>query len=391
MEEEVDEEEIDPGYNDWKKNAPFLYDSLWTHHLEWPTMTVDFLEAKTSVGNETMVKIAYGTHTSGDAPNKLYVSTVKWPQSLVDQDLKKIEDANKRNHLPDKDKKDDAARIFKEQACINHPTEVNRVRHSPHSSFILATQTSTGEVLIFNYSKHPTRPDDSDTECRPEATLSGATAEGYAVEWARHDPARLVSAAADGVIRLWDVDAQKCVSQLESGQNEVPDVACHRQQALVAAATGTHVELWDCREGTKKVAAANHFTEANAVDFSKLDDYLVASGAGSSLYVWDIRRFSERLLCLPRSSGSADGKIQTVHWAPWHPTVLGVSGESGCIELYELSRDEPLFFVHSGNRRFGVSEFAFAPEERMLASADEPGGANNQLQIWTPAIDAFLS
>jgi WD40 repeat protein len=164
-------------------------------------------------------------------------------------------------------------------------------------------------------------------------------------------------------------------------------VTCHRQQALVAAAT--HIELWDCRDGTKKVAAADHFAEANAVDFSKLDDYLVASGAGSSTYVWDIRRFSQRLLCLPRSPGAADGNIQTVLWAPWHPTVLGASGASGCVELYELSRDEPLFFVHSGNR-YAVSEFAFAPEERMLASADEPGGTSNNLQIWTPAIDAFL-
>ena len=38
------------------------------------------------------------------------------------------------------------------------------------------------------------------------------------MEWARHEPGRLVSAAADGVIRLWDVDAQKGVRPAAQGR-----------------------------------------------------------------------------------------------------------------------------------------------------------------------------
>lgn len=37
------EEEGEDEYKIWKKNAPYIYDVLITHNLEWPSLTVNWL------------------------------------------------------------------------------------------------------------------------------------------------------------------------------------------------------------------------------------------------------------------------------------------------------------------------------------------------------------
>jgi histone-binding protein RBBP4 len=46
--EENDEVEktINEEYKIWKKNAPFLYDLVITHAIEWPSLTVQWLPDK---------------------------------------------------------------------------------------------------------------------------------------------------------------------------------------------------------------------------------------------------------------------------------------------------------------------------------------------------------
>ena len=38
-----DEKLINEEYKVWKKNAPYLYDLVVTHALEWPSLTVEWL------------------------------------------------------------------------------------------------------------------------------------------------------------------------------------------------------------------------------------------------------------------------------------------------------------------------------------------------------------
>lgn len=39
----VQEKMINEEYKVWKKNAPYLYDLVVTHALEWPSLTVQWL------------------------------------------------------------------------------------------------------------------------------------------------------------------------------------------------------------------------------------------------------------------------------------------------------------------------------------------------------------
>lgn len=83
--EKMTEEEIEADrilceeYKIWKKNSPYLYDLVFSHALEWPSLTVQWLPDVT-IDNEREIsihKIILGTHTSSDEPNHLMVGEVK--------------------------------------------------------------------------------------------------------------------------------------------------------------------------------------------------------------------------------------------------------------------------------------------------------------------------
>ena len=41
---------------------------------------------------------------------------------------------------------------------INHEGEVNRARYMPQNPCIIATKTPSSDVLVFDYTKHPSNP-----------------------------------------------------------------------------------------------------------------------------------------------------------------------------------------------------------------------------------------
>lgn len=45
---------------------------------------------------------------------------------------------------------------------IAHPGEVNRARYMPQKENIFATKTVSGEILIYDYHKHPTTPENDE-------------------------------------------------------------------------------------------------------------------------------------------------------------------------------------------------------------------------------------
>jgi len=60
---------------------------------------------------------------------------------------------------------------------INHPGEVNRARYMPQNPDLIATKAVSGEVLIFDRTKHPSEPERGGV-CKPDIRLVGQTKEG---------------------------------------------------------------------------------------------------------------------------------------------------------------------------------------------------------------------
>lgn len=87
-----------------------------------------------------------------------------------------------------------------------HDGEVNRARYNPFKYNVIATKTLSGEVHIFDYSKHPTKPENN--VCRPELKLLGHTAEGYGLSWNTKKEGLIASAGYDNKICIWDIEAK---------------------------------------------------------------------------------------------------------------------------------------------------------------------------------------
>lgn len=92
--EEVDEHIIQEEYKVWKKNAPFLYDTVITHALDWPSLTTQWLPLREEVpgGDYATHKLLLGTHTSGGADNHLMIANVKLPTEDAVIDARKYDE-----------------------------------------------------------------------------------------------------------------------------------------------------------------------------------------------------------------------------------------------------------------------------------------------------------
>ena len=57
---------------------------------------------------------------------------------------------------------------------INHEGEVNRARFMPQNPCVIATKTPSSDVLVFDYTKHPSKPG---TRLKPQLLSSSLNLE----------------------------------------------------------------------------------------------------------------------------------------------------------------------------------------------------------------------
>ncbi len=76
----------------------------------------------------------------------------------------------------------------------------------PQNPCVIATKTPSSDVLVFDYTKHPSKPDPSGV-CHPDLRLRGHQKEGYGLSWNPNLNGHLLSASDDHTICLWDINA----------------------------------------------------------------------------------------------------------------------------------------------------------------------------------------
>jgi histone-binding protein RBBP4 len=79
----------------------------------------------------------------------------------------------------------------------------------PQSSNLIATKTTSGEVHLFDFFKHPskhqTAHEAEKVSAKPNIRLVGHSQEGYGLAWNPGQAGLLLSGSDDGAICLWDV------------------------------------------------------------------------------------------------------------------------------------------------------------------------------------------
>ncbi|KAH0520334.1 Histone-binding protein RBBP7 [Microtus ochrogaster] len=173
-----------------------------THALQWPSLTVQWLpEVTKPEGKDYALHwLVLGTHTS-DEQNHLVVARVHIPNDDAQFDASHCDS--------DKGEFGGFGSVTGKIECeikINHEGEVNRARYMPQNPHIIATKTPSSDVLVFDYTKHPAKPDPSG-ECNPDLRLRGHQKEGYGLSWNSNLSGHLLSASDDHTVCLWDINA----------------------------------------------------------------------------------------------------------------------------------------------------------------------------------------
>ncbi|KAG7221797.1 hypothetical protein INR49_017063 [Caranx melampygus] len=334
----VEERVINEEYKIWKKNTPFLYDLVMTHALEWPSLTVQWLpDVRRPEGKDYAVhRLVLGTHTS-DEQNHLVIASVQVPNDDAQFDASHYD--SEKGEFGGFGSVSGKIEI---EIKINHEGEVNRARYMPQNPFIIATKTPTSDVLVFDYTKHPPKPDPSG-ECSPDLRLKGHQKEGYGLSWNPNLSGNLLSASDDHTICLWDIGSGPKEGKVVDAKTiftghtaVVEDVSWHL----------LHESLFGSVADDQKLMIHSvdaHTAEVNCLSFNPYSEFILATGsADKTVALWDLRNLKLKLHSFESHKDeifqyfNVNCPVHQVQWSPHNETILASSGTDRRLNVWDL-------------------------------------------------------
>ena len=370
----------------WKKNAPFLYDVLLIHALEWPSLTCQWLpehsrgEGESGEEYETH-RLILGTHTTDGEGNYLLIAETRLPVSIPSSAAAAAAGAGSSSERQGADGYGAVFGRLEIVQSINHSGEVNRARFMYGNSSVVATKSNQAEVWLFDRAQHAAKAN-RNSGCKPDYRLQGHEKEGYGLAWSEHKEGLILSSGEDGLVCLWDVagsvgkkaagsgggggDGSVVLSPLSTFKSHtanVEDVAWSCQSVSTFASCGDDhcVMLWDTRTKPSSPAASAqpHNAEINCLSFSPYQPNLLLSGsADCTLALLDMRQLSSKI----HSFESHTDQVFACQWSPHAGSVFASGsgdrrvcvwdvGRVGEEQTAEDAEDGPpeLMFVHGGH------------------------------------------
>ncbi|EEA05047.1 uncharacterized protein CMU_041170 [Cryptosporidium muris RN66] len=416
----------------WRRNCPYLYDSMLSYTLEWPTLTLDWLpnSYKSADGTYSVHKIIFGTHTNGEDQNHLIVAEVHLADSFEAEDLMCHESFAEYRY--NNDTNISSSIQFEIKAKLNHPGEVNKALHMHQHPFIIATKTATkkGDTLLFDYSKHESFS--SDDLVRPQLVLTGHNNEGYALSWNFSNEGFLISGGKDSRICFWDIanyteggigsycntksgiynceyysnDNTGCTESIRSiealnsyewHKGEINDVQWHPSHAYVFASVSDDkfLALWDIREKSMNPSQYSESPNCNILNSISFNCFIptvfATSDSGGKINIWDLRDLSH-----PIKNIKYHRPIAKIEWSPWCPNIIASACGDNRVVLWDICKESnqsdstssEIIFSHAGHGA-PISDFSWNYSNHgdplLIASASE----DNTIQFWQIS-DIFL-
>jgi histone-binding protein RBBP4 len=341
-------------------------------------------------------RLLLGTHTSDDEPNYLQIAQVQLPNFDTEIDASKFDE--ERQEFGGFNGTNCRISIIQK---IPHEGEVNRARYLPQNPCVIATKTTSGDVLIFDYTKHPSMPTSPNAPCQPDLRLVGHTAEGYGLSWNPLKQGHLISASDDKTICIWDIrsgsrDQRKLdpLSIYKGHTSVVEDVSWHsfNENCFASVGDDQQICIWDASATSDRpmqVVSGAHQQEINCVAFAPANEFLLATGsADRTVAIWDLRKLT--VGPLHSCEGHQDEVLQ-LQWSPHDESVLASSGADRRLNVWDLTRigaeqdeedalDGPpeLLFVHGGHTN-RIPDFSWNPNDPwVICSVAE----DNIAQVW---------
>ncbi|MCU1401057.1 MAG: Heat shock protein 70 [Acidimicrobiales bacterium] len=191
------------------------------------------------------------------------------------------------------------------------------------------------------------------------------------------DSRLLVTAGADGLGVVWNVQTGKQMSLLSGHTGALTSVAFSPDGSTVAtsAVDGT-VRLWDTESGKQVAWFTGHTDAVEQVRFNPDGGSLVSAGTDGTVRVWDIATSSE--------VAEYAGPVGPVHFAEFSPNGQQIlaGGDDGNTYLWNISTPESPVVLggHDGPVRAG----AFNPDGTLVLS----GGDDAKILVWDTSTGA---
>jgi histone-binding protein RBBP4 len=164
----------------------------------------------------------------------------------------------------------------------------------PQSPHIIATKTISGEVHIFDWTKHRSQPEPGAVP-KPDIRLRGHTKEGYGLAWNALRQGYLLSGADDKLVCCWDVrsytagkNTLDALYTFSGHTSVVGDVAwqCLHDSIFASVGDDQKLMLWDLRSSNTsqpKLSVTAHQGEVNAVAFNPSNEFILATGGNDKV------------------------------------------------------------------------------------------------------------
>ena len=390
--EETEEQIILEEYKIWKKNAPFMYDTMITHVLEWPSLTVEWNSGRECSPNSdfSVQTLLLGTNTGNADQDLLLQGKVKIPmeQSLISGKiyLDNTNDAGGVGLIPKVENKIEIS------LKINHDREVTRARMMPKQENIIATKSHTSNVYIYDLKKHTSK-----STLNAQLVLTGHNKEGKGLSWSSNKSGVLASGSHDNLVNVWDISQASTIPirSYIGHESIVEDVSWNDLGVLASVGQDRKILLWDLRQESPTHVIEAHAREVNCIDFNPITSNLFATGSrDKTIAIWDLRNLSLKVTGMISHKDSVNG----VKWAPYGGNLIASASNDRRLMIWDLSRigrpqseeeaeDGPpeLVFIHAGHTSI-ISDFAWNPNEDLtLASVAE----DNILQVWQVSNSIF--
>lgn len=304
-------------------------------------------------------RLLLGTHTSGNEQNYLIIAKVITPFES-EEPTQKLSNkggikANNRKDIETYSKIENKIEI---EYLINHQGEVNKARAMPQKdkTNIIASKTTSGEIHIFDYNKHPLKP--IDMQVNPEMKLTGHTKEGFGLNWSKLKEGYLLSGSDDHRICIWDITKGNTtpLKTIEEHQGNVEDVDWSKQMDCVFVSCGDDrkMVLWDIREKSFVYCVEAHAQEVNSVQFNPFNSLLlITASTDKTCALWDIRNLNSKL----HSFQHHKNDVVSARWNPRIMSIFASSSSDRRVNIWDLSQIDK--YLTAEEKEDGPSELLF--------------------------------
>jgi WD40 repeat protein/serine/threonine protein kinase len=195
------------------------------------------------------------------------------------------------------------------------------------------------------------------------------------------DGVRAASGSMDGTIKVWPAADPDPQVTFRNGSGWVGTVAIHPDTNKVATAHNGGIRVWNPRTGEElwRVIGPRGLLGRIALAFSGDGKYLIASGPGGAINLWDAAtgRLVRELVRSPSPIGEAALSPDS--------SLVAAACDDGAIRIWTTTGGNAVQTLtgHTG----AVNAVAFAPRRHHLASA----GEDQKVKIWDVASGSVLA